>query len=34
MNSYEDKNYSVEYQKEPGLDPSWFSSEATDKSEF
>ena len=28
------KKYSVEYQKEPGLDPSWFSSEATDKSEF
>lgn len=34
MNSCEDKKYSVEYQKEPGLDPSWFSSEATDKSEF
>ena len=32
MNSYEE--YSVEYPKEPGLDPSWFSSEATDKSEF
>ena len=34
VNSYEDKKYSGEYQKEPGLDPPWFPSEATDKSEF